>query len=270
MPHHQFRDAIKLDQGGGLALRQRPLARLLGLTLALVGLCCMPSGEASLGGQAAPGPDYAGPRARMVDRQIKARGVRDPRVLAALGKVPRHRFVPLARRDQAYQDHPLPIGHGQTISQPFIVAYMTAALGPLDSRSKVLEIGTGSGYQCAVLAELAGQVYSIEIVKPLAERAARLLKTLGYQNLHLRTGDGYAGWPDAAPFDAILLTAAPPKIPEPLLQQLRQPGGVLVAPVGRVGDDQELVRIRRTRKGFQRERLLGVRFVPMTGRAEQK
>ncbi len=220
--------------------------------------------------QASPDRDHVGARERMVAQQIAKRGVKDARVLAAMKKVKRHLFVPASHRGRAYRDHPLPIGHDQTISQPYIVAFMTEALGKLGPGSKVLEIGTGSGYQCAVLAELAGTVYSIEIVRPLGERAAKLLSTLGYKNTHLRIGDGYAGWPKAAPFDAIMLTAAPPKIPKPLLKQLKKPGGILVAPVGPTGGVQELVRIKRTKKGYKKERLMGVRFVPMTGKAETK
>ncbi len=221
-------------------------------------------------GVASPGVDWGKQRAEMVRRQIAARGVKDAAVLAAMGKVPRHRFVPARSRSRAYRDHPLPIGHDQTISQPYIVAFMTEALRLKPGRGRVLEIGTGSGYQAAVLAELYRKIYSVEIVKPLGQRARKLLLgELGYKNLKLRIGDGYKGWPKAAPFDAIMLTAAPPKIPPPLLAQLKKPGGVLVAPVGRAGD-QELVRITRLKDGFKRERLLGVRFVPMTGAAQGK
>lgn len=201
----------------------------------------------------------------MVREQIAGRGVRDPRVLAALRKVPRHRFVLPTQRESAYDDRPLAIGLGQTISQPYIVAYMSEALR-LRPTSRVLEIGTGSGYQAAVLAELAREVYSIEIVPALAHRATALLQQLGYRQVHVRVGDGYLGWPEKAPFDAIILTAAPPRIPAPLLAQLRV-GGVLVAPVGR--GLQRLVRITRVAQGYRREELLGVRFVPMTGRAQQ-
>lgn len=201
----------------------------------------------------------------MVEHQIRARGVSDARVLRAMGKVPRHRFVPEAQRASAYADHPLPIGHEQTISQPFIVAFMTEALG-LSSDHRVLEIGTGSGYQAAVLAELAREVMTIEIVEPLARQARDVLSALGYCNIRFKVGDGYQGWPQLAPFDAIILTAAPETIPKPLLAQLRKPGGVLVAPVGLQGE-QELVRMVRTETGFSREVLLDVRFVPMTGRA---
>ena len=204
-------------------------------------------------------------RERMVAEQIAARGVRDERLLDAMREIPRELFVPAAYASDAYADHPLPIGHEQTISQPYIVAYMTELL-ELDGDERVLEIGTGSGYQAAVLGELVAEVYSIEIVAPLAERAGELLARLGYDNVHVRSGDGYRGWPSKAPFDRILLTAAPEEVPEPLLEQLAV-GGRLVAPVGRRG--QELVLIRRTEEGYTREELLAVRFVPMTGEAER-
>jgi protein-L-isoaspartate(D-aspartate) O-methyltransferase len=204
-------------------------------------------------------------RERMVRQQIEARGVHDARVLAAMRKVPRHLFVPAEMQRFAYSDTPLPIGHGQTISQPYIVAFMSEAL-ELKPQDRVLEIGTGSGYQAAVLAELVQQVYSIEIVQPLAEEAEARLKRLGYGEVKVRVGDGYRGWPEAAPFDAIVVTAAPAHVPPPLIEQLRE-GGRLVLPVGRFS--QDLVRIRRTPKGLKKENLLPVRFVPMVGEAEQ-
>ena len=202
----------------------------------------------------------------MVSEQIEARGVLDERVLAAMRSVPRHRFVPSSFQDAAYADRPLPIGHEQTISQPYIVAFMTAAL-ELDGGEKVLEIGTGSGYQAAVLAEIVGDVYTIEIVAPLAERAVRTLEEIGYDGVRVRTGDGYVGWPEAAPFDAIIVTAAPDHVPQPLVDQLA-PGGRMILPVG--GDSQDLVLIRRTPEGVRREEVLAVRFVPMTGIAEER
>jgi protein-L-isoaspartate(D-aspartate) O-methyltransferase len=204
-------------------------------------------------------------RARMLREQIEARGVRDPRVLAALGAVPRHEFVEPRQRERAYTDRPLPIGHGQTISQPYIVAVMSelAEVGPGD---KVLEVGTGSGYQAAVLAELAAEVYSIEIVAPLAARAADTLERLGYGRVHLRTGDGFRGWPEAAPFDAIVVTAAPERVPPPLLEQLA-PGGKLVIPVGE--SFQQLEVHTRTATGIEVRKVFPVRFVPMTGEAER-
>lgn len=203
-------------------------------------------------------------RLAMVENQIKARGVGDPAVLKAMRKIKRHLFMPLSRQPDAYADTPVPIGQGQTISQPYIVAQMTEAL-QLRANARVLEIGTGSGYQAAVLAEIAKEVYSIEIVPQLAKRAKALLAGLGYDNIRLRTGDGYLGWPEKAPFDAIILTAAPPKIPTPLIEQLAV-GGTLIAPVGR--RFQQLIKLRRTKTGIVRETLLRVRFVPMTGMAQ--
>jgi protein-L-isoaspartate(D-aspartate) O-methyltransferase len=207
------------------------------------------------------GVDFEAARERMVARQIAARDVTDARVLAAMRRVPRHEFVPESVRAHAYEDDPLPIGHGQTISQPYIVALMTqlAEVGP-DAR--VLEVGTGSGYQAAVLAELAGEVYTIEIVEPLARQAERTLARLGYGRVHVRHGDGWRGWPEAAPFDAIVVTAAPRTVPPALLDQLA-PGGRLVIPVG--GADQQLRVYHRTKTGLETRDVAPVRFVPMTG-----
>jgi protein-L-isoaspartate(D-aspartate) O-methyltransferase len=195
----------------------------------------------------------------MTETQIRARGVRDPLVLKAMATVPRHLFVPAGLRDQAYADEPLPIGGGQTISQPYIVAYMTETLG-LRGGEKVLEVGTGSGYQTAVLAEIAGEVWTIEIVAPLAEGARGVLEGLGYANIHYRVGDGSGGWPEAAPFDGIVVTAAAARLPAALEDQLAA-GGRMIVPVGT--DLQELVLVRRSDRGLDRERLLGVRFVPL-------
>jgi protein-L-isoaspartate(D-aspartate) O-methyltransferase len=210
-------------------------------------------------------PDAAAARERMVRQQLASRDIADARVLAAMGKVPRHEFVPDELVARAYDDTPLPIGHRQTISQPYIVALMTerAKIGP---GARVLEVGTGSGYQAAVLAEVAKDVYSIEIVEPLAKRAEATLRRLGYDRVHVRHGDGYRGWPDAAPFDAILVTAAPGRVPKPLLDQLA-PGGRLVIPVG--AGVQELEVHRRTESGIEVEHVAPVRFVPMTGEAER-
>ena len=205
-------------------------------------------------------------RELMVQQQIAARGVRDQRVLQAMRKVPRHLFVPPGMQPYAYLDSPLPIGREQTISQPYIVAFMTEALR-LEPDDRVLEVGTGSGYQAAVLSVLVRQVYSVEIVEPLATEAAERLRGLGYGNVTIRAGDGYRGWPEEAPFDAIMVTAAPDHVPEPLLQQLAA-GGRLILPVGE--QYQTLMRIRRTAKGFKRENLLPVRFVPMTGEAQKQ
>jgi protein-L-isoaspartate(D-aspartate) O-methyltransferase len=202
----------------------------------------------------------------MVREQIETRGIKDSSVLAALRKVERHRFVPEPYRRYAYADGPLPIGEDQTISQPYIVALMTELL-ELDSADRVLEIGTGSGYQAAILGEIAAEVYSIEIIETLGVRADSLLSELGYENVHVRIGDGYAGWPDQAPFDAIILTAAPPELPQPLLDQLAE-GGRLVAPVGEQWQVLQLV----TREDGQLKtaEITGVRFVPMTGEAQKK
>jgi protein-L-isoaspartate(D-aspartate) O-methyltransferase len=202
---------------------------------------------------------FAEERRLMTENQIRARGVRDPAVLAAMTKVPRHLFVPEGLRRHAYADEPLPIGEGQTISQPYIVAYMTEALG-LAGGEKVLEVGTGSGYQTAVLAEIAGTVWTVEIVETLALRARAALDALGYANVRYRIGDGSAGWPEEAPFDAIVVTAAAGRQPGALEGQLAV-GGRMIVPVGT--DAQELVLVRRERKGFKRESLLAVRFVPL-------
>lgn len=197
----------------------------------------------------------------MVAEQIEARGVRTPRVLEAMRRAPRHEFVPAGFRDEAYLDQPLPIGEGQTISQPYIVAIMTELSGARDG-SRVLEIGTGSGYQAAVLAELGAEVFTIEIVPELAARATATLDRLGYTNVHVRSGDGARGWPEAAPFDAVLVTAAAPVVPRALLDQLA-PGGRLVIPVG--GYAQELEVHTKTEEGVEVRDVISVRFVPMTG-----
>ena len=204
-------------------------------------------------------------REEMVDSQLVEKGITDQKVLEVMRRVPRHRFIPHAQRDQAYGDFPLPIGYGQTISQPFIVAYMTQALG-LETHEKVLEIGTGSGYQAAILAQLCRKVFTIEIIEPLGRQAQATFADLGYGNITGRIGDGFRGWPDEAPFDAIILTAAPPYVPAPLLDQLAI-GGRLILPEGEAF--QRLVIIRKTKKGYQRTELLPVAFVPMTGQIDQ-
>jgi protein-L-isoaspartate(D-aspartate) O-methyltransferase len=203
--------------------------------------------------------EFAKERRLMTDSQIRARGVRDPLVLAAVNKVPRHLFVPEAMRGSAYADEPLPIGQGQTISQPYIVAYMTEALG-LKGGERVLEIGTGSGYQTAILAEIVGEVWTVEIVESLSQQARSVLDSLGYANIRYRVGDGSGGWPESAPFDAVMVTAAAAKMPESLEGQLG-PGGRMIVPVGTYL--QELFLVRREEKGLARERLLAVRFVPL-------
>jgi protein-L-isoaspartate(D-aspartate) O-methyltransferase len=201
-------------------------------------------------------------RREMVRRQIQGRRVRDELVLEAMRTVPRHRFVPAHMRGSAYRDAPLPIGEGQTISQPYVVGFMTAAL-QLSGGEKVLEIGTGSGYQAAILACIAREVISVERLPRLADEARRTLAELGYDNVRVVVGDGTQGWPEEAPYDAIMVTAASPKIPEPLLEQLAE-GGRLVAPIG-PRHTQELVRVRREGDTFHCEDLLGVAFVPLIG-----
>jgi len=208
-------------------------------------------------------PDFDRLRERMVRDQLEGRDIGDSSVLKAMRKVPRHRFVPAEILSVAYEDSALPIGLGQTISQPYIVAYMTQVLS-LKGSERVLEIGTGSGYQAAVLAEIVAEVYTIEIVPELAARARSALDSLGYKNIRFRTGDGYQGWPEAAPFDSIMVTAAPDHVPQPLIDQLK-PGGRLIIPVGR--GDQDLQLIEKTPSGVSRRSTIPVRFVPMTGKA---
>lgn len=203
--------------------------------------------------------DSADARRRMVQEQIRARGIRNPAVLEAMGRVPRHLFVPREVRALAYEDTPLPIGQGQTISQPFIVAYMTEAL-QLSRDHTVLEIGTGSGYQAAVLADLVREVLTIEIIPELAERARRTLAEAGYKNVQVRTGNGYLGWPERAPFPRIIVTAAPDEIPKALLDQLAV-GGIMILPVGT--EFQEIAVVTKTAKGITERRTIAVRFVPM-------
>ncbi|MBW1877680.1 MAG: protein-L-isoaspartate(D-aspartate) O-methyltransferase [Deltaproteobacteria bacterium] len=217
----------------------------------------------------APTPEdaYQDLRHRMVRTQIEARGLRDPEVLRAMRTVPRHRFMPESTWTSAYADFPVAIGEQQTISQPYIVAFMTE-LARVGRGDKVLEIGTGSGYQAAVLAEVGAQVYSIEILEPLAKRARQTLDDTGYGRIHTRVGDGYRGWPEEAPFDAVVVTAAPGHVPLPLKEQLAV-GGRLVIPVGG-RFRQELMVIERTERGFREESALPVLFVPMTGEAQQK
>jgi len=230
----------------------------------LLPICMLMAAGCDDTAEAAPAA-YADERARMVERQLRGRDIIDPAVLAAMGKVPRHLFVPPSAVGAAYADHPLPIGHEQTISQPYIVALMTQ-LAQLKKGDKVLEIGTGSGYQAAVLAQLGAKVFSIEIVEPLARQSAATLAQLGY-DVTCKHGDGYQGWAEHAPFDAVVITAAPPAIPEPLKQQLAV-GGRLVVPVGTVR--QSLIVLTRTKTGFTREHATDVRFVPMTGEAQRR
>jgi protein-L-isoaspartate(D-aspartate) O-methyltransferase len=233
--------------------------RVRGLTLAAALIC----GCAASSGQT---PDWDAQRRRMVSEQLQARDVRDARVLEAMRAVPRHLFVPEPERRDAYGDTPVPIGYGQTISQPYIVGFMTQALDTQPGH-KVLEIGTGSGYQAAVLSRLVRDVYTIEIVEPLAERARVTLAQLGYTNVHVRAGNGYLGWPEQAPFDRIMVTAAPDAIPAALVEQLKTDGRMAI-PVG-VGE-QELRVLRKTEKGLELLETLPVRFVPMTGKPKPR
>ena len=207
-------------------------------------------------------------RHRLVEVTIFGRGIKDEHVLEAMRRVPRHSFIPANGQDNAYSDHPVPIGHGQTISQPYIVAYMTELL-EIEAGDKVLEVGTGSGYQAAVLAEIASQVYSIEIIEPLAVRARGLLDELGYTNIETRVGDGYFGWEEYAPFDGIIVTAAAGHVPPPLVEQLA-PGGRIVIPVGNPYEVQILMLVMKKKDGTVYTELLDpVRFVPMTGTVQR-
>jgi len=206
--------------------------------------------------------DYSAMRRQMVNSQLKARDIYHNATLNAMGRVPRHVFVPEDLRLYSYGDHPLSIGHGQTISQPYMVAYMTQAIRPR-KEFKVLEVGTGSGYQAAVLAEIVDSVYTIEIVDPLAQQAKRRLKNLGYTNVQVRSGDGYHGWPEAAPFDAIVVTAGAEEIPMPLVEQLKE-GGRMILPLGPHNSIRQLVRITKKKGTLKTEELMAVRFVPFT------
>jgi len=212
-------------------------------------------------------PPRAEEREAMVERLIKVSKIRDERVLAAMRAVPRHEFVPAELSDHSYDEQPLPIGYQQTISQPSMVAYMTERLAPKPT-DRVLEIGTGSGYQAAVLSKLVAEVFTIEIVEPLAARAAADLARLGFKNVHVRAGDGYQGWPEAAPFDSIIVTCAPDHVPEPLVRQLKD-GGTMIIPVGKAGEQQLHVLEKHGDKIEQRT-VLPVSFVPMTGKADDK
>jgi len=203
---------------------------------------------------------YLDARNRMVDEQISGRGITDNKTLMAMRKVQRHLFVPEEYKSQAYNDYPLPIGYGQTISQPYIVAYMTETVIP-EKNKTALEIGTGSGYQAAVLAEIVDSVYTIEIVPELADESAARLKMLGYSNIKVKSGDGYNGWPEHAPFDIILVTAAAGEIPKPLINQLAE-NGRLVIPVGETGAVQELILLVKKKGKIEKKRLTFVRFVP--------
>jgi len=237
--------------------------RVTALAFSLVAFCYVAPVNAAAVEEPA---EMARRRHEMVESQIRSRGVTDGRVLQAMAEVPRHLFVPPSVRGEAYEDYPLPIGSQQTISQPYIVALMTSLL-ELSGGERVLEVGTGSGYQAAVLSRIAREVYSIEILESLSSSAKRALEGIGYSNIHLRVGDGWAGWKDAAPFDGILVTAAPEKVPQPLLDQLKV-GGRLVIPVGSYF--QDLLVYTRTPTGFEKKNVIPVRFVPMTGEATRQ
>jgi protein-L-isoaspartate(D-aspartate) O-methyltransferase len=211
--------------------------------------------------------DFATHRQRMVEQQLKPRGIKDERVLGAMAKVPREEFVPADARPSAYGDGPLPIGYDQTISQPYVVAFMTEQLRPKQS-DRVLEIGSGSGYQAAILGELVAEVYTIEIVEPLAKSAEATLQRLGYNNVHIKVGDGYKGWPEEAPFDAIIVTCAPEKVPQPLVDQLKD-GGRMVIPVGE-RFAQQLYLLEKKNGQLKESVTLPVRFVPMLREAQKK
>jgi protein-L-isoaspartate(D-aspartate) O-methyltransferase len=216
-----------------------------------------------------PGADWVTQRKQMVQRQLVDRDIRNERVLAVMEKVPRHEFVPEGVREQAYEDRALPIGQGQTISQPYIVAFMTEVADPQPGQ-RVLEVGTGSGYQAAVLAELAGEVYTIELLPELAKQAQQRLERMGYKNVHVKAGDGYQGWPEKAPFDAVVVTCGAKEIPEPLFAQLKE-GGKMVIPVGGADEDQSLRVVTKGPGGKQEVRdLLPVRFVPLRRADEVK
>jgi protein-L-isoaspartate(D-aspartate) O-methyltransferase len=214
-----------------------------------------------------PVSDFTSQRQRMVQQQLVTHGINDARVLAAMAKVPREEFVPPDSRAASYEDGPLPIGYGQTISQPYIVAFMTEQLRPKPS-DRVLEVGTGSGYQAAILAELVSEIYSIEIVEPLAKSAEATLQRLGYKNVHLKIGDGYKGWPEEGPFDAIIVTCAPDKVPQPLVDQLKD-GGRMVIPVG-ARFAQQLYLLEKKGGQLKQSATLPVRFVPMTSEADKQ
>lgn len=234
---------------------------------AFAGVIVMSSCAEEPDGGPAAEPDYAAQRRAMVANQLVARGIESEAVLEAMSAVPRHEFVPQAVRTMAYADRPLPIGHGQTISQPYIVAFMSEILAPA-STDRVLEVGTGSGYQAAVLAELVAEVWSIEIVEPLAEGAMEVLGRLGLDNVKVKAGDGYRGWPEHAPFDAVIVTCAPDHVPAPLIEQLKN-GGSMIIPIGEPYSSQHLVLFKKQGDRLIERAVLPVRFVPMTGESQK-
>jgi protein-L-isoaspartate(D-aspartate) O-methyltransferase len=252
-----------------LSSRTNHKAFVIVCAVALGTLVAVPIQTAQLEPRAAESQDTFAPRRQaMVARDLRGRGIKDERVLAAMGAIPRHLFVPERQRSSAYDDRPLPIGEGQTISQPYIVALMTELL-ELRSGEKVLEIGTGSGYQTAVLARLVSEVFSIEILPTLSEQARKILDALGHKNIWLKVGDGFYGWEERGPFDAILVTAAAAKIPEPLSRQLRE-GGRLVMPLGEGERNQRLIRARKSAGKLTIEDFSAVLFVPLTGAIQKQ
>ncbi len=234
-------------------MRTKTILIFIGLTLLIV------TGNSYAQEPVKKKDSYMPKREQMVEYQIISRGVKDERVLKAMREVPRHEFVPDRVKTFAYEDHPLPIGENQTISQPYIVAFMTELL-ELKGNEKILELGSGSGYQAAILSRVSGEVYTIEIIEPLAERARKTLEDLGFSNVHVKRADGFNGWPEEAPFDRIIITFAVPEIPPPLIQQLAE-GGILVAPEG--DWHQEIVILRKENGKIKKERSIPVRFVPM-------
>jgi protein-L-isoaspartate(D-aspartate) O-methyltransferase len=245
------------------------LLSLIAITIILVNIGCIrPKSEVKPQGNSAEEADmYKKARENMVKYQLESRGITDPAVLSAMGKVPREEFVPDSYDDEAYDDNPLPIGEGQTISQPYIVALMTELLAPQPT-DKILEVGTGSGYQAAVLAEIVANVYTIEIIEELSKRARETCDQLGYKNISFKVGDGFVGWEEYAPFNGIIVTCAPGEVPQPLIDQLAD-GGHLVIPVG---ESYPQVLEVLTRKGdkIETEKITAVSFVPMTGKAQEK
>jgi len=246
-------------------LRIPAITILSSSALLLCNVRCGGDNEMTVGKNNQSSEVYAAQRLLMVKSQIESRGVKDSLALNSMRSVPRHLFVPEAFQNESYDDCPLPIGNDQTISQPYIVALMTELMN-LQGGEKVLEIGTGSGYQAAVLAEIAGEVYTIEIIPELCQRADSTLSSLEYNNVFVRCGDGYQGWPEAAPFDAIMITAAPGHIPPKLIEQLKQ-NGVLVLPVGSIY--QDLITVTKSEGGIIQKSIIPVRFVPMTGEAQE-
>jgi protein-L-isoaspartate(D-aspartate) O-methyltransferase len=250
-----------------MSILMRSPVRLLAASCLLIGLaCCTSASEKDSSQLPDRNSEFAKARQKMIQSQLVRRGISDKKLLAAFEKVERHKFVPRDLRSLAYEDHPLPIGEDQTISQPYIVALMTEVLD-LRKNDKVLEIGTGSGYQAAILAELVEQVYTVEIIDTLGRKAKKLLNELDYGNIEVRIGDGFRGWPEHAPFDAIIVTCAPAKVPQPLMDQLAE-GGRLVIPVG--VEWQELILLKKKDGIISRETIAPVRFVPMTGESEKK